>query len=177
MENVKNCLLYQQFLYPEFRNPIIYKQLFNPSTNIAHYHRCVFYKYCIWTCRIVILSFHSRQKWHRRETLPAHAFSAMNSLCPNASVIQRTPIWEQNMPIFEYKCNNCDTEFEELVFDRDECPPCPKCNSDKTDKLMSAVRSRTGGASGSAGEPEAAPAAPASSGCAGCSGGDCSSCH
>jgi len=81
------------------------------------------------------------------------------------------------MPIFEYKCSDCDHEFEELVFDRDECPPCPKCDSAKTGKLMSAVRSRTGGgAPDSAGESEAAPTA-APSGCAGCSGGDCSSCH
>ncbi len=81
------------------------------------------------------------------------------------------------MPIFEYQCNACGDEFEELVFDRDECPPCPKCGSEETGKLMSAVRSRTGGgAPESAGEAEA-PAAAASSGCAGCSGGDCSSCH
>jgi len=82
------------------------------------------------------------------------------------------------MPIFEYHCNDCGNEFEELVFDREECPPCPKCQSDKTGKLMSAVRSRTatGGAPDSAGEAESAPAAPAASGCAGCSGGDCSSC-
>jgi putative FmdB family regulatory protein len=82
------------------------------------------------------------------------------------------------MPIFEYKCNDCGNEFEELVFDRDECPPCPKCASDKTDKLMSAVRSRVGGGApdmGGDSEPAAAPAA-APSPCAGCSGGDCSSC-
>lgn len=82
------------------------------------------------------------------------------------------------MPIFEYKCNDCDNEFEELVFDRDECPPCPKCDSANTGKLMSAVRSRTsGGASESGGESDTAPAPAAASGCAGCSGGNCSSCH
>ncbi|MGL1861219.1 MAG: zinc ribbon domain-containing protein [Pseudodesulfovibrio sp.] len=82
------------------------------------------------------------------------------------------------MPIFEYQCNACGDEFEELVFDRDECPPCPKCGSEETGKLMSAVRSRTGGgAPESAGEAESTPAAAASSGCAGCSGGDCSGCH
>lgn len=84
------------------------------------------------------------------------------------------------MPIFEYRCDECGNEFEELVFDREECPPCPKCQSEKTGKLMSAVRSKVGGFSpdtGSAGDTgaSAAPAA-SSSGCAGCSGGNCSSC-
>lgn len=79
------------------------------------------------------------------------------------------------MPIFEYTCNDCGNEFEELVFDRDECPPCPKCDSEKTGKLMSAVRSRVGGGAPDAGPVESAPSA-APSGCGGCSGGDCSSC-
>ena len=81
------------------------------------------------------------------------------------------------MPIFEYKCSDCGKEFEELVFDRDECPPCPKCQSTNTGKLMSAVRSKVGGSAPDAGGDTgpAAPSAP-SSGCAGCSGGNCSSC-
>ncbi|WP_041720420.1 FmdB family zinc ribbon protein [Pseudodesulfovibrio piezophilus] len=81
------------------------------------------------------------------------------------------------MPIFEYSCEDCGGEFEELVFDRDECPPCPKCGSGKTGKLMSAVRSRVGGGAPETAASEAAPAPAAPSGCAGCSGGNCSSCH
>lgn len=81
------------------------------------------------------------------------------------------------MPIFEYTCNACNNEFEELVFDRDECPPCPKCGSEDTGKLMSAVRSRVGGgAPDMGGESDAGSAPAAPSGCAGCSGGDCSNC-
>lgn len=82
------------------------------------------------------------------------------------------------MPIFEYVCEKCDNEFEELVFDRDEHPACPKCQSVQTSKLMSAVRSKVGsGERGGEAEPAggSAPSAP-SSPCAGCSGGDCSSC-
>ncbi|WP_419785613.1 FmdB family zinc ribbon protein [Pseudodesulfovibrio sp.] len=82
------------------------------------------------------------------------------------------------MPIFEYKCDDCGHEFEELVFDRDDCPPCPKCGSEKTGKLMSACRCRVGGdaaPSEGASESSAVPAA-SSSPCAGCSGGNCSSC-
>lgn len=85
------------------------------------------------------------------------------------------------MPIFEYKCADCGHEFEELVFDRDECPPCPKCQSEETGKLMSAVRSRVGGgasapAESSAGGDEGGLSSSVSSPCSGCSGGDCSSC-
>nr|WP_321255149.1 zinc ribbon domain-containing protein [uncultured Pseudodesulfovibrio sp.] len=84
------------------------------------------------------------------------------------------------MPIFEYKCSDCGHEFEELVFDRDECPPCPKCQSEKTGKLMSAVRSKiAGGASApesSGGEADTGSSFSSSSPCSGCSGGDCSNC-
>ena len=86
------------------------------------------------------------------------------------------------MPIFEYKCADCGHEFEELVFDRDECPPCPECKSEKTGKLMSAVRSRVGGCCASApsesgsGDEGGGLSTSVSSPCAGCSGGDCSSC-
>ena len=84
------------------------------------------------------------------------------------------------MPIFEYKCNDCGNEFEELVFDRDECPPCPKCQSAKTAKLMSAVRSKVGGGAPApetgSGETDSGSSFSSSSPCAGCSGGDCSNC-
>ncbi len=82
------------------------------------------------------------------------------------------------MPIFEYKCADCGKEFEELVFNRDECPPCPACESEKTGKLMSACKFKTGGGAPDYADMGAAPSAPSSSSssCAGCSGGDCSSC-
>lgn len=87
------------------------------------------------------------------------------------------------MPIFEYKCKDCGNEFEELVFDREECPPCPKCDSAKTGKLMSAVRAKVGGGAAapmdggeSGGEADSGASFSSSSPCSGCSGGDCSSC-
>ncbi|WP_147822263.1 FmdB family zinc ribbon protein [Salidesulfovibrio onnuriiensis] len=83
------------------------------------------------------------------------------------------------MPIFEYVCEKCGNEFEELVFDRNEHPPCPKCQSVQTSKLMSAVRSKVGsGAAGgeSQGEAPSTPSTSSSSPCAGCSGGNCSTC-
>ena len=81
------------------------------------------------------------------------------------------------MPIFEYKCADCGAEFEELVFNRDECPPCPECKSANTDKLMSACKFKTGGGAPDFGDMGApAPSASSGSACSGCSGGDCSSC-
>lgn len=78
------------------------------------------------------------------------------------------------MPIFEYVCDKCGKEFEELVFG-DATPPCPKCASTKTRKLMSRCRHTSGGGGG-----EYAPSTPSSSGgrsgCAGCSGGSCATC-
>jgi len=78
------------------------------------------------------------------------------------------------MPIYEYVCDACGNQFEELVSgSATTCPLCPKCASSRTRKLMSACRSRTGGS-----RTGAAAAAPASGGgCASCSGGNCASCH
>ncbi|OEU71012.1 MAG: FmdB family transcriptional regulator [Desulfovibrio sp. S3730MH75] len=80
------------------------------------------------------------------------------------------------MPIYEYKCADCGIEFEELVFNRDECPPCPECKSESTGKLISACKFKTGGGSEEGAASSATAPSSGSSACAGCSGGDCSSC-
>jgi putative FmdB family regulatory protein len=41
------------------------------------------------------------------------------------------------MPVFEFACENCDQEFEELVLRRNEVIQCPACGSQKAKKLMS----------------------------------------
>ncbi len=42
------------------------------------------------------------------------------------------------MPIYEYKCESCETCFERLVFaGDDEKVDCPDCGSRKVAKLMS----------------------------------------
>ena len=79
------------------------------------------------------------------------------------------------MPIYEYKCKNCDEEFEALVFRSDETPPCPNCKGEDIKRMMSACGFKTGGATadtGSAGAPSSG-----SSSCAGCTSTNCSSCH
>jgi putative FmdB family regulatory protein len=74
------------------------------------------------------------------------------------------------MPIYEYTCNTCNEEFEELVFG-DDVPPCPHCDSIKISKRMSRPCYHMAGGNGYA------PSAPGGGGgCAGCSGGNCATC-
>lgn len=76
------------------------------------------------------------------------------------------------MPIYEFKCEKCGNEFEEIVFGND-CPPCPECESEKTGKLMSCCRFKSGGGDSLG---QASSASSGGSSCAGCSGGSCSTC-
>lgn len=76
------------------------------------------------------------------------------------------------MPIYEYKCKNCNEEFEALVFKSDETVPCPKCNGEDVDRLMSACGFKSRGADGGYTASSAG-----SSSCAGCTSTNCSSCH
>lgn len=76
------------------------------------------------------------------------------------------------MPIYEYHCEKCGHEFEELVFG-DEMPACPKCGAAKTGKLMSRPCLHRGH---DGGNDYSAPASSSGGGCAGCSGGNCGSC-
>lgn len=52
------------------------------------------------------------------------------------------------MPLFEYRCGDCDEKFEELVpFAKSDEMQCPNCGSKNTRKLVSAfatVASRSG---------------------------------
>lgn len=66
------------------------------------------------------------------------------------------------MPIFEYKCNQCEKEFEKLVFGNQQIY-CPKCSSEDVQKkfslfAMSGVQSAS------------------SSGCTSCTSSSCTSC-
>jgi len=77
------------------------------------------------------------------------------------------------MPIYEYRCDKCGKEFEELVFGTDEVVKCPACGSARTGRLMSCCRHKSAGGAGLG-----QASAPASGGgCSGCSGGNCSTCH
>lgn len=45
------------------------------------------------------------------------------------------------MPIYEYHCNGCGHDFEEMtsMADRDATRPCPHCGTKKTDRKCSAI--------------------------------------
>lgn len=47
------------------------------------------------------------------------------------------------MPLYEYRCNDCGTEFEMMMrfSEADRRPECPFCESLKTQKRLSAVAS------------------------------------
>ena len=49
------------------------------------------------------------------------------------------------MPIFEYRCKECENEFETLIRGR-ERPSCPSCQSGKLEKLLSTFAAVTGSA-------------------------------
>ncbi len=78
------------------------------------------------------------------------------------------------MPIFEYTCANCETQFEDLVLGRQDAAACPNCGSKETTKLMSRCRSKFGGTGNDTGLSASQPSS--GSGCSGCSGGSCATC-
>jgi len=42
------------------------------------------------------------------------------------------------VPIFEYRCSDCDKQFEELVLSRSHARvECPQCSSTKVEQLIS----------------------------------------
>jgi putative FmdB family regulatory protein len=41
------------------------------------------------------------------------------------------------MPIYEYKCQDCGAEFEELIFNAEKKPHCPVCSSATINKKVS----------------------------------------
>ncbi len=51
------------------------------------------------------------------------------------------------MPLYEYKCKECEGEFEALVSfkDADSGIKCPGCGSEKTDRLLSVFSAAVGG--------------------------------
>ena len=54
------------------------------------------------------------------------------------------------MPMYDYRCKNCDEIFEELVFSShtlDKEIESPKCGQNKSERLLSATMISTGGSS------------------------------
>lgn len=56
------------------------------------------------------------------------------------------------MPMYDYRCKNCDEVFEELVFSSsvsDDEIKCPKCGEQKAERLLSAPMISTSGSNSS----------------------------
>ena len=72
------------------------------------------------------------------------------------------------MPVYEYVCDACRHEFEELVYSDDETVACPQCKSERAMKVLSSFAFKCGStfrSSSSKGD-----------GCCGCHGGSCGGC-
>ncbi len=67
------------------------------------------------------------------------------------------------MPIYEYVCEKCGHEFEELVFQEDEKPSCPKCGEAGCKRIISVSR----GSAGSKGGTGISQGLPSASSCGG----------
>lgn len=48
------------------------------------------------------------------------------------------------MPIYEFKCLDCEESFETLVLKKDEKVYCPRCKGDNVERLMSACAFKSG---------------------------------
>jgi putative FmdB family regulatory protein len=51
------------------------------------------------------------------------------------------------MPIFEYRCESCETKFEKLVRRADDAVECPKCGTHKLEVQYSTFAAQTNGGS------------------------------
>ncbi len=71
------------------------------------------------------------------------------------------------MPIFEYQCNQCGQEFEQLVFKLSEAVQCPACQGHEVKKKFSAFGMKSGG--------KFVPSSGNS--CGSCSSHSCAGCH
>ncbi len=73
------------------------------------------------------------------------------------------------MPIFEYICQECQHEFETLVFGRDKAK-CPKCQSQKLSPQLSVFAMSSKGMSANSMSAKGTASEPASTGACGSCG-------
>ena len=75
------------------------------------------------------------------------------------------------MPIYEYVCDKCQTQFEKLVLNKSEKIACPKCASKKNTMQLSVFSANTGAGKAAADRANAIACTPSGGGC--CGGGGC----
>ena len=75
------------------------------------------------------------------------------------------------MPMYEYECNECQHEFEELVRNSEEKVECPECGTGNVGRLLSRVAFSVGGKFTSSASGDACGTCSSSpSSCSSCSG-------
>ncbi len=74
------------------------------------------------------------------------------------------------MPIYEFVCEECGKEFEELVLGSNRDVKCPACSSQRCNKKMSAFAFKSGTTFVGTGKKAQG------GGCSGCSSSSCASC-
>ncbi len=72
------------------------------------------------------------------------------------------------MPIYEFKCLECNEEFETLVLRSDDEVCCPACKGERLERLMSACAFKSG---------ENFTPAKGSASCSSCTASSCAGCH
>jgi putative FmdB family regulatory protein len=72
------------------------------------------------------------------------------------------------MPMIEFRCSKCGSEFEELLKSAKDKAPCPSCGSRRVERLLSKVAYSSGG--------KFVSSVGSGSGCTSCSSSSCSSC-
>jgi putative FmdB family regulatory protein len=84
------------------------------------------------------------------------------------------------MPIYEYRCANCDCSFEAFVRPGDDSAQCPHCHGSKLTREMSTFASRSTSADSASAVASAMASSDTSNGSGfssgGCGGGSCG-CH
>lgn len=71
------------------------------------------------------------------------------------------------MPIYEFRCEECDREFETLVLSKGEEVHCPHCRGERVSRLMSVCALSTG---------DGFKSTASSSSCSGCTATSCAGC-
>jgi len=79
------------------------------------------------------------------------------------------------MPIYEYICDECDTQFERIVLNKTQEIACPKCAGKKNSIQLSVFSAPSGNGNGASARPSG-PEPSTGGGGGGCCGGGCG-CH
>jgi putative FmdB family regulatory protein len=73
------------------------------------------------------------------------------------------------MPIYEYVCDDCQTHFEKIVFNKTQEIACPNCSGKKNSIQLSVFSSTNGTSNGASAKSSSS----FSGGAGGCCGGGC----